>query len=109
VQVEPIKTTLKVPRTQRFKLNIDKLLSNSAFEFNFRRYTLDPGMLPAIAAMVRRFKLKGIDTRVDSAWLQRLKLKCDVLISIFAFVSDLRLYTMERPVPYIAMHIRGRG
>jgi len=35
VQVEPMKLTLKVPGTERLKLEYDKVLSNFAFKFKF--------------------------------------------------------------------------
>ena len=38
MQVDPIKPTLKAPGTKRLKLLYDKLLSTSAFNFNFRCY-----------------------------------------------------------------------
>ena len=38
VQVDPIKTTLKVPRAKRLKLKSAEPLSNFAFSFTFRRY-----------------------------------------------------------------------
>ena len=40
VQVDPIKPALKAPGTKRLKLKYDELLSNLAFKFNLRRYTL---------------------------------------------------------------------
>jgi len=40
VQVDPIKPILKPPGTKRLKLKYDKLLSNVAFNFNLRRYTV---------------------------------------------------------------------
>jgi len=42
VQVDPINTTLKAPRTKRLKLEYDKLLSSFAFNFNVRRYMKEP-------------------------------------------------------------------
>jgi hypothetical protein len=36
-----MKTTLKAPRPKRLKLKCDVLLSNIAFKFNLRRYTVD--------------------------------------------------------------------
>jgi hypothetical protein len=39
VQVDPIKPTLKAPRTWCLKVTRDKLLSSFAFKFNLRRYT----------------------------------------------------------------------
>ena len=40
VQVDPIRPVLKVPGTGRLKLKRDTLLSNYAFNFNLRRYTM---------------------------------------------------------------------
>jgi len=39
VQVDPIKSKLKPPGTERLKLNCDVLLSSSAFKFSLRHYT----------------------------------------------------------------------
>ena len=41
MQVDPIKSTLKVPGNKRLKLKHDELLSIFAFNFNLRRY--NPG------------------------------------------------------------------
>jgi len=41
VQVDPIKTNLKPPEIKRLKLEHEKLLSNFAFNFKLRRYTVD--------------------------------------------------------------------
>jgi len=38
VQVDPIKSKLKAPRTNLLKLKYDKLLSKFGFSFNLRRY-----------------------------------------------------------------------
>jgi hypothetical protein len=40
VQVDLIKPTLKAPATQRLQLKYVGLLSNIAFKFNLRRYSL---------------------------------------------------------------------
>jgi len=40
VQVDPIKPTLKPPGSKRLKLEDEKALSNFAFKFNLRRYTV---------------------------------------------------------------------
>jgi hypothetical protein len=40
VQVNPIKPTLKAPGIKLLKLEFDKPLSNFAFKFNLRRYTV---------------------------------------------------------------------
>jgi hypothetical protein len=42
VQVDPIRPTLKPPRSKRLKLALDKLLSNFAFKINLRHYTQGP-------------------------------------------------------------------
>ena len=39
MQVDPIKTKLKLPGTKRLKLTCDVLPPNFAFKFNLRRYT----------------------------------------------------------------------
>jgi hypothetical protein len=39
VQVDPIKPTLKAPKSKRLKLKYDELLSNVASKFNLRRFT----------------------------------------------------------------------
>ena len=39
MQVDPIKPTLKAPKTHRLKLQYDKVLSSFAFKFNMSRYT----------------------------------------------------------------------
>ena len=36
-----------------------------------------------------------VETRVQSAWLQRLKLKCDKLLSGYAFEFNLRRYIKD--------------
>ena len=38
MQIDPIKSELKAPRTQRLKLQCVEPLSNVAFKFNLRRY-----------------------------------------------------------------------
>jgi len=43
VQVDPIKTTLKAPRTKRLKLKCDEPLSYFAFNFNLRCYSSENG------------------------------------------------------------------
>ena len=40
VQVDPVKPKWKPPGTKRLKLKCDILLSNFAFKFNLRRYTM---------------------------------------------------------------------
>jgi hypothetical protein len=40
LQVDPMKSTLKAPRSKRLKLEHEKLLSNFAFNFNLRRYAV---------------------------------------------------------------------
>ena len=40
MQIDPVKPTLKAPGTLRLKHKHVKLLSNFAFEFNLRRYSV---------------------------------------------------------------------
>jgi hypothetical protein len=40
VQVDPIKPRLKAPVTKRLRLKCGEPLSNCAYDFNMRRYTL---------------------------------------------------------------------
>jgi len=40
VQVDPIEPNLKLPGTKRLKLKCDILLSNFAFKFNLRSYSV---------------------------------------------------------------------
>ena len=42
--------------------------------------------------MVRRCSLKRVEISVESAWIQRLKLKHDEPLSVFAFNCNLRRY-----------------
>jgi len=45
------------------------------------------------AHVVRRCKLSRLETRIASAWFQRLKLKYEAqILSSFAFMSNLRHY-----------------
>ena len=53
--------------------------------------TVDPGMIPKVS----RCNLKRIETRVESTRFHRLKLKCDELLSNFAFNIKLRRCTEE--------------
>ena len=41
MQGDPIKPTLKLPGTNRMKLEYEKLLSSVAFKFNLRRYSTE--------------------------------------------------------------------
>jgi hypothetical protein len=43
VQVEPMTSKLKAPRTVRLKVECDDLLSRFAFKFNLRRYKVAAG------------------------------------------------------------------
>ena len=40
-----MKPTLKAPGSKRLKLQCDKLLSSFAFDFNWRRYTLEDSIV----------------------------------------------------------------
>jgi len=51
--VDPMKPGLKVPRAKRLNLIHDELLSNVAFKFNLRRYTVEQ-MVTDHAAVVEQ-------------------------------------------------------
>jgi dsRNA-specific ribonuclease len=87
------------------KLKCDETLSNFAFNFNLRRYTvaarkgmmLTGGYVVLLYLMVGRCRFESIKTRVQSAagvCNQRLELKCDEVLSNFAFNFNLRRYLM---------------
>ena len=82
---------------QRLKLNNDEPLSNFASNFNLCLYItfLDADNSGEVSvdefAKVTRCKLT-LQTRVESAWFLRLKLKYDTLLSSFAFNLRLRPY-----------------
>ena len=42
------------------------------------------------------YKLNPVDPQLESAWFQPLKLKCDFLVSKFAFKFNLYRYTWVR-------------
>ena len=45
-------------------------------------------------ALVRQCRLKPVEPRLKSAWFKRLKLKCERMVSSFAFNFNLRRYTL---------------
>jgi hypothetical protein len=51
VQIDPIRPMLKAPGSQRLKLEHEKLLSNSAFKFSLRRYTMVCAALGCMTAL----------------------------------------------------------
>ena len=53
MQDDPIKPTLKAPGIKLLKLKYDKPLSNVAFTFNLRRYSLDSEFLNALPPDLR--------------------------------------------------------
>jgi hypothetical protein len=70
--------------------------SKFAFDFNFRRYnsvdTLnDIERQLFLAVPVRRCKFNRPDTRVETAWRQRLKLNYAKLLSAVAFKVKVKL------------------
>jgi hypothetical protein len=48
----------------------------------------------AAASVVGRSNLKRVESRNESAWFQRLVLRCGILVSRFAFNSNFRHYTL---------------
>jgi hypothetical protein len=117
VQVDPIKSKLKLPGTKHLNLKSDKPLSNVDFEFNLRRYTAGPELVDAArhrvaavraeapaadvparaGALGRAVQVDPIKPNLKPAGTNRLKLKYDKSLSTFAFEFKLRRYSwMER-------------
>jgi hypothetical protein len=71
-----------------------------------------PGRAALPPAEVRRSRLNPSRPRVDRAWLQRLNLKSDELLSNFGFKADWRrcseVYTFNLPTVRVAGFLRGR-
>jgi len=59
VHVDPIKPRLKPPRTKRFNLKYDELLSNFAFKSNVRRFNMDMHFTIPVDATVGVFSRTG--------------------------------------------------
>ena len=80
VQVDPIKPTLKAHGNSRLKLKCDKTAFKLFFQIQLARLHLGnySSALGAAechkCAMVGWCMLKPVDTRVESAWFQLLKL-----------------------------------
>ena len=95
----------------------EELLSNFAFNFNLRRYSLVL-LLHRPPHHCRRAGFHGRPVQVDPMKLkfkppgtERLKLKCDVPLSIFAFSFNSRRYIMVsccRPVGGLVITGRAR-
>ena len=70
VQVDPMKPQLKLLGSKRLKLKCDVLLSNGAFKFNLRRYTLD-----AATEGLKGARLPGTDSDRHKASVTELEAK----------------------------------
>ena len=64
VQVDPIKSKLKAPRTNLLKLKYDKLLSKFGFIFNLRRYIKARPSQVFIFKLALQFVVSGIEVVV---------------------------------------------
>ena len=98
MQVDPIKPMLKAPGTKRLKLIHGKLLSTFAFKSNLRRYTQEnvkrraprPSMTQQTHG--RAVQLDSMKPTLKPTGNERLKLKCDILLSKSAVKFNLRRY-----------------
>jgi hypothetical protein len=52
VQVEPLKSKLKAPGTERLKLKYNTRLSSLDFKFNLRPYTPASGLAPQVVVLL---------------------------------------------------------
>jgi len=91
VLFDPIKPTFKPPGCMLLKLRYDGPVSNFAFNFNLRRYNMDGGgaMEKGWATTVGRCSVQADSVKhtLGSACILALKLKCDKLLSSFAFAG----------------------
>ena len=96
MQVDSIKPTLKAPGVKLLNLTYDKPLSNFAFKFNLRRYTVVKPMAGRRHRHQhgRPVQLDPIKPNLKPPGTERLKLKCDVLLSTFALKFNLCRYSM---------------
>ena len=91
MQVDPIKPTLNAPGIKLLKLIYDVPLSNFAFKFSLRHYTLGHDSLAcARGGAVQVYPIKPT---LKAPETKRLKLNYDVTLSKFAFKFNSRRYT----------------
>ena len=71
-----MKPKLKPPATKRVKLNVDMLLSNSAFKFDLRRYNkdVDENVITTLEQA-----MKGVTVAATMVWRCRLPVSKPVL------------------------------
>ena len=77
MQLDPIKSMLKAPRTKRLKLTYNGLLSNVAFKFNLRRYNPVPIVQrvvekPGVVLHGRGVQIDSIKYSVESSYAVRV-------------------------------------
>jgi len=110
-----MKPVLKPPETKRLKLNCDILLSTSAFKFNSRRCT--GGRRRRVRGFgIRQRNRRGKAVQVDpikpvlkAPGSVLLKLRCDKLLSTFAFKLKLRRYNAAQTVGRLRQGGAGLG
>jgi len=81
-------------------------------EFRCRPAAAEPRSSPNPLLKVGRCKLKGLETRVQSAWFKRLTLNYDMPLSSFAFDFKLRrcMKGIARELaPYVATLMEARN
>ena len=95
VQVDPMKPTMKAPGAKRLKLNSYEMHSNFAFNFNLRPYSLEDGFRsPAeYDELGRVVQADPVKPTFEAPGYERSKLKCDDLLSSFAFKFNWRRYS----------------
>ena len=64
MQVDPIEPKVKPPGSERLKLKCDVLLSNAAFKFNLRRYSMDDPSHPPKARPGRERSARHVIQRI---------------------------------------------
>jgi hypothetical protein len=118
VQIDPIKHTLTPPETKRLILKCGEALSDFAFNFNLRRYTVEEpnprltigslitfqlyfnsvtssytALSSCLTSLGRVVQVDPVKRALIAPGTKRLKLKYDEPLSFFAFNFNLRRYS----------------
>jgi len=77
--------------------------------YNYPAAISNPGKHVSLEVGRRKLmKVECLETRVESAWCQRFKLKYDTLLSIFAFKCNLRPYIEDACKPVSPCSTEGK-
>ena len=100
MQVDPDKPKLKAPGPEHLKLIYNKMLSTFAFKFNLRRHM--EKAIPKFIMLAKNgeaVQVHPMNPKLKLPGTKHLKLKCDALLSTYAFKFNLRRYRTGCPSP----------